>query len=167
MRGPIILTALFSAADHALLDGLRRAHYPPGRDRVPAHLTLFHHLPPSLEDALSGQVRRMAAGPPPAAILAGTINLGGGTALRVRSPGLETIRAELADAFAGMLIPQDRAAWRPHVTIQNKVPAAEARALQHALAGRFENRPLAIAGLGAWEYRGGPWAPLGRWAFRG
>ncbi|RZL99804.1 MAG: 2'-5' RNA ligase family protein, partial [Sphingomonas sp.] len=45
---PIIVTAVFGAEDFAWADGLRRAHFPPDRNIVPAHLTLFHHLAPSL-----------------------------------------------------------------------------------------------------------------------
>ncbi len=163
---PIVVTALFGAEDFALLDGLRRRHYPPGRNRVAAHLTLFHHLPPSLADELrhrlSGETRGQA---PPQARLAGTIALDGGVALRVESPGLEALRARLADAFAPMLLPQDRAGWWPHVTIQNKASPADARALRAALDGEFRARPLTIAGLASWWYRGGPWEPLSRHSF--
>ena len=46
---PIIVTALFGKADAVWFDGLRRAHFPPERNRLDAHLTMFHHLAPSLE----------------------------------------------------------------------------------------------------------------------
>ena len=164
---PIVVTALFGPADHAYLDGLRRMHFPPERNLLAAHLTMFHHLPPSLLAELRrrlGDETRQVPAPP--ARLAGPISLGGGVAFRVESTGLAAIRARLADAFAPMLTPQDAAGWRPHVTIQNKVAAAVARDTQHALALGFVPRPLAIAGLGAWYYRGGPWEPIGRWPFR-
>jgi len=167
MAAPIIVTALFGKADSAMLEALRRAHYPAARDRAPAHLTLFRHLPPSLAGELARRLARLAAAPAPDAILAGLMDLGGGTAIRVRAPALEAMRAALTEDFQGALTPGDGAPWRPHVTIQNKVTPAEARALQRQLAGRFDGRPLAIAGLGAWEYRDGPWAPLGSWRFRG
>jgi hypothetical protein len=64
-----------------------------------------------------------------------------------------------------LLTPQDRAGWRPHVTIQNKVEPAEARALQQALEADFRPRPLVIAGLASWWYRGGPWEPISRHMF--
>ena len=65
-----------------------------------------------------------------------------------------------------MLTPQDAAGWRPHVTIQNKVSPAEARDLHALLSGAFRPRRVAIVGLAAWRYRGGPWEPLGRFIFR-
>lgn len=164
---PIILTATFGPGDNGLLQELRQRHFPPERNLVPAHLTLFHHLAPSLESEVSRRVAELARGPAPRAELAGVMDLGRGTAIRVVSPDLEAIRAELAEAFRGMLTPQDQAGWRPHVTIQNKVERAEAKALQGQLADSFAPRPLAVRGLAAWHYAGGPWEPIRDWSFRG
>ncbi|HVL29354.1 MAG TPA: 2'-5' RNA ligase family protein, partial [Sphingomicrobium sp.] len=50
IRAPLIVTAELAAPDLARLDGLRRLYYPPERNRLPAHLTMFRALPPSLED---------------------------------------------------------------------------------------------------------------------
>ena len=165
--GPLIVTALFGPGEDGLLQQLRRTHYPADRNRVPAHLTLFRHLPPSLEAELSQRLARAAAAPPPAAALAGIIDLGEGTALRVDSPALEEIRDGLAMAFAGLLTPQDQAPWRPHVTIQNKVAPRDARRLQQQLRATFEPRPLAIRALASWRYRDGPWEGLRTHPFRG
>ena len=57
MLARIIVSALLAPADQRRLDDLRRAHYPPDRNRLPAHLTLFHHLPPSVETELVGRLR--------------------------------------------------------------------------------------------------------------
>jgi hypothetical protein len=164
--GPIIVTALFGRADFAWLDGLRRQHYPPERNRVPAHLTLFHHLAPALagelRQRLDGLTRGVAA---PMAWIVGVIDLGNGVALRVESADLAAIRDDLAEALAAMLTPPDRTGWRPHVTIQNKIAPAEAKALRAQLAAGFARRPLAIAGLATWHYRDGPWEPLSRHMF--
>ena len=163
---PLIVTATFGDGDNGWLQDLRRTHYPPERNRVPAHLTLFRQLPPSVEAELATRLARAAAAPPPPATIAGIIDLGEGTALRVESAALEAIRAELAEAFHGLLTPQDQAPWRPHVTIQNKVPPREARALQKQLRMTLEPRPLAIRALAAWRYLGGPWEPIRSHAFR-
>lgn len=134
---------------------------------MPAHLTLFHHLPPSIETELGHRLAGYAVAPPPRARLAGVIDLGAGTALRVESEELEDIRYDLAEAFRGLLTPQDQAPWRPHVTIQNKVEPKEARRLQQQLRTGFEPRPLAIRGLASWRYLGGPWEPVRTYVFRG
>jgi hypothetical protein len=158
---------LFGDGDNGWLQELRRIHYPAERNQVPAHLTLFHHLAPSLESELGRRLATYTAVPPPRARIAGVIDLGAGTAFRVESEELEDIRADLADAFRGMLTPQDMAPWRPHVTIQNKVEPRDARRLQERLRATFQPRPLAIRGIGSWRYIGGPWQPIRSHVFRG
>lgn len=164
---PIIVTALLGAADFALLDGLRRTHFPPERNQLAAHLTMFHHLAPGLSDELGRRLRTETRNmPPPPACLAGLMNLGGGVAFRIESDGLVGIRERLADAFHGSLTPQDAAGWRPHVTVQNKVSAAVARETLAMLSRDFTPRPLEVIGLATWIYRGGPWEPGARYLFR-
>jgi hypothetical protein len=158
---------LFGDGDNGWLQEMRRAHYPPERNRVPAHLTLFRQLPPSVEGELGRRLADYARTAPPKATIAGVMDLGEGTALRVESEGLEDMRQELALALRGLLIPQDMAPWRPHITVQNKVEPKEARRLQAQLRGCFERRPLAIRGLAVWRYLGGPWEPVKQFPFRG
>jgi hypothetical protein len=163
---PIVVTALFGAEDQAHFDALRRRHYPPARNHVPAHLTLFRHLPPNAAAELKRRMTTLTRGvPAPKARAAGLIALDGGVAYRIDSPELVAMRGSLAEAFGGLLTPQDRAAWRPHVTIQNKAPPGAARALLAALQDDFRVVPVAIAGLASWRYRGGPWEPLSRHMF--
>ena len=164
---PIIVTALFAAEDFSFFNRLRQAHFPPGRNRLDAHLTLFHHLPPAIAPELKARLAEAVRGAVPPAMLAGVISLGGGVAFRIESDDLDDIRADLKHAFAGLLTPQDMAGWRAHVTVQNKVQPGEARALKDALEADFIPRPVRIAGLAAWWYRGGPWEPLSRHMFRG
>ncbi len=163
---PIIVTALFGAADAAWFDALRRRHFPPERNQLAAHLTMFHHLPPSLATELKGRLASETRGVAvPRARIAGLVSLGEGVAYRIDSDDLVAIRARLADHFTGMLTPQDQAGWRPHVTVQNKVRAEEARALRRTLEADFTPRQVAITGLASWWYRGGPWEPLSRHMF--
>lgn len=167
MSAPIIVTALLGAADFAWADGLRRTHFPPDRNVLPAHLTLFHHLPPSALEEVSARLKRLCAAPPPPARLTEVMLLGRGVAYRVDSPALMAMRDDLADAFAGLLTPQDQARPRLHITIQNKVAPAEAKALAATLDRDFQPRALKIAGLAAWHYRGGPWDLAMKAMFRG
>jgi hypothetical protein len=148
--------------DQAWLDAQRRVHFPAERNLLPAHLTMFHHLPPSLADEVRQRLGELAREGTLAARIAGVISLGRGVAYRIDSPELEDRRAWLADGWADVLTPQDRAPWRPHVTIQNKVEPAQARALLERLKRDFRPRPLAIAGFAGWYYRGGPWEKLSR-----
>ena len=128
MAGALIVTAELGAEDFAWLDRLRRAHFPAERNVLAAHLTMFHTLPPSVEAEARTRLKAASAARKPKASLEGLMNLGGGVAYRVVSTDLDRIREELASDFYGLLSAQDAGGWRPHVTIQNKVQPATARA---------------------------------------
>lgn len=165
---PFIVTAELPADLFAWADGLRRAHFPPERNYLSAHVTLFHALAPSLSD----EVRRVLAGEAAAhaavpARLSAVMDLGKGTALAIESAAMLGIRATIADHFHGALSAQDQHKPRLHVTIQNKVTTQDARTLQREMAASFEPRDFRFTGLALHIYRGGPWEAAGRWAFRG
>lgn len=164
---PIIVTAQMSPADQRWADDLRRRHFPPERNQLAAHITLFHHLPPGRLDEVKRRLGELSRRPRPAARIDRLLNLGRGVAFHVDSMDLSDMRAELAEAFRGLLTPQDQAVPRLHITIQNKVSPAIARATLAELERDFRPRPLGIAGLAAWHYRGGPWSPIARYGFRG
>ncbi len=167
MVGALIITAEIAPHDHAWLDQLRRAHYPAERNRLPAHLTMFHALPPSADRDVRIALARLALARPPNAMIAGLMNLGGGVAFRVVSDELDRVRHELVRNFHGLLSAQDAGGWRPHVTIQNKVTSRVARALLAHLERNFRPRAIAISGLGLYRYLDGPWEKLGKYVFRG
>jgi hypothetical protein len=167
MAGALIVTAELGAEDQAWLDRLRQAHFPPDRNHLSAHLTIFHALPPSMEPEVRSILARFGSECAPSAWIEGLMDLGGGVAFRIVSPDLDAIRRELADRFHGLLGAQDASGWRPHVTIQNKVPPKQARALRDQLKGGFRPRPLIISGLGLHRYLDGPWERLAVYAFRG
>ena len=131
-----------------------------------AHLTLFHHLPPSVDEELKHRLSQLTRGiRAPRAKVSGLMSLGGGVAYRIEAPDLTAIREDLVDAFAGLLTPQDAGRWRPHVTVQNKVKPSLAKVVLAALSRDFVPREVEIAGLGSWWYRGGPWEAHGRYMF--
>lgn len=165
---PIIVTATMGAADQRHFDALRAAHYPPSRNHVAAHITLFHQFPPSCLDEIDRLFRAIAADTPrPAATLGAPYSLGRGIAYRIDSPDLLVIRDRIADHFTGALTAQDQSIPRLHITVQNKAPPAEARRLLAELARGFGARPLLITGLAAHHYRGGPWEDALARNFRG
>lgn len=167
MAGALIITAELGKPDFAWLDALRRRHYPPLRNRVPAHLTLFRSLPPSAEPEVRRRLARAASAPAPAAAIAGAMDLDGGVAIRLESDELEQVRDDLADEFRGLLTAQDLGPWTPHVTIQNKVEPRVARALLREIRSTLEPRPLRITGLLLMRYAEGKWEPLASYRFRG
>jgi hypothetical protein len=167
MAGALIVTAEIAQGDFSWLEHLRRSHYPPERNQVPAHLTIFHALPPSAEREARSRLALLSNAKRPRATIEGLMDLGGGVAYRIVSPELDRIRDELADALHGLLGAQDNTGWRPHITIQNKVPPKVARALIASLERDFAQRPLAIAGLALYRYLGGPWERVALYPFRG
>jgi 2'-5' RNA ligase superfamily len=165
---PIIITAQMGKSDQIWADALRRAHFPPERNYLSAHITLFHHLPPDQWPEIKMRLANMArAYAVPPARLSDVLMLGRGVAYRIDCPDLLAMRDALADGFHGLLTPQDQARPRLHITVQNKVEPAVAKALHAELSANFEPRPLAIIGLAAYYYRGGPWEAIQQWRFSG
>jgi hypothetical protein len=165
---PLILTAELPPDLHRWATGLREKHFPPERNYLEAHVTLFHALPAQLATELRELLVRMAArNAPIPATLEGVMSLGRGTALKIMSPAMLDLRADIADHFRGMLTAQDSHPPRLHVTVQNKVSPAQAKILQAELAAIVRPRDFAFPGMALFRYRGGPWEAVRRFAFRG
>ena len=147
---------------------LRTANFPPERNFLDAHVTLFHSLPPSAEGEIKTRLAAQAATYAPVnGYLDGVMPLGKGTALELYSPTMISIWEDLADNFFGLLTPQDAHAPQLHATIQNKVTIEEAQELQNELSAVVEPRPFRFAGLSLYIYRGGPWEFVRTYPFRG
>jgi hypothetical protein len=151
----------------AWADGLRRAHFPPERNRLRAHVTLFHASPPFVEDELRDVLGELTAAPPPQARISGRMKLGGGTAQAIDSPELVELHGVIAERMHGLMTRQDQQPLRLHITIQNKVTGEEARALQTQLGPTLEPRAFRFAGFGLYAYEEGLWRPIRTFAFRG
>lgn len=165
---PFIVTAELPGDVLAWADALRRAHFPPERNKLAAHVTLFHAFAPTLREELRRVLGRFAQTfAPPEARIEGLMDLGKGTALRVWSPEMDAIRAAIAEHFHGALTAQDRHPPRLHITIQNKVEREAARALQTELGPALRRRDFGFTGLGLHLYRETHWEPVGTWPFRG
>ena len=166
MTAPLILTAAFAPVEQARFDRLREAHFPPDRNMIPAHLTLFHHLPGDDPAAVQACIEAACAHVPPCeAEVSGIRSLGRGVAFELHSPPLAAVRAGLARTWHDVLTPQDRQGWRPHVTVQNKAAPAEAATLLAAMRAEFVPFTVHVEGLHLWRYLGGPWEPLARIPF--
>lgn len=165
---PFIVTAELPEDVFAWSNGLRTEHFPPERNWLKAHVTLFHSFAPSLRDELPRFLARMAGEfAPPRAQLDGLMDLGEGTALAIRSPQMLAVRDAIAGHFQDMLTRQDQGGKKLHITIQNKVERKAALALQQQLAPRLVPRDFAFTGLGLHLYRNPHWEAVGVWKFRG
>lgn len=172
MADPFILTAALPPDLAGFAEGLRRAHYPPERNRLHAHVTLFHSFAPSLLEELRDFLPRVVAEfAAPRGMVKGVMDLGKGTAIALDAPQLLGLRTVIAEHFHGSLTVQDLHEPRPHITIQNKVTKEQARALQArldpVLAPWIARGPFVFPALELWHYRGGPWGRVKTCAFRG
>ncbi len=167
MHLPFILTLTLDPEAFGFFNGLRRKHFPPERNLIPAHLTLFHHLPGNQLDHVVGTIEAVAADTSAMTLaVIGLSRLGGGVAYRLDAAELLSLHRRLAGAFAAWLTPQDRQKFSPHVMIQNKVPPSVAGALHEAMSRCFTPFAARAIGLDLWRYLGGPWQHAGHFAFR-
>ncbi|MEP6263834.1 MAG: 2'-5' RNA ligase family protein [Erythrobacter sp.] len=165
---PLILTAQLPADLHRWATRLRDAYFPPERNYLEAHVTLFHALPPQCAEEAADVCKQLARELAPVdGRIVGLMPLGKGTAIKLESTGILDLRDHIADHFHGLLTGQDQHRPRLHVTIQNKVAIEEAKALQAELADEIEPRSFAFRGLALHRYRGGPWEAVRDFAFRG
>lgn len=159
---PFVLTAQLDPEATAFFQRLRTAFFPPELDRVPAHLTLFHKLPGEEARAVLEGVAAVAAARAPFEVaVAEPVPLGRGVAFRIEGEALHAMRADLAARFRPWLTGQDRERFRPHVTIQNKVSPARARATLLDFATAFRPFRARVEAIQLWRYAGGPWRPAG------
>lgn len=141
----------------AAFDALRTAHFPPARNHLAAHVTLFHALPGRLATQVAADVAGAAGRRGFPVTVTGLSSLGQGVAFTLVAPEVNALRADLASRWSPHLTRQDQAWSRPHVTIQNKVGSATAAALLADLREGFEPWTATAEGLALWRYRGGPW----------
>jgi 2'-5' RNA ligase len=163
---PLILTLALDAEAQERLDRLRTAHFPAERNSLQAHLTLFHHLPAAHEGAIHADLAAASAARDALILRATEVRFfGRGVAYGFAAPELVALRGDLARRWWPASTEQDRRPFRPHVTVQNKAPAEQARALYDELRARFTPFTIAGTGLLVWRYRGGPWEAAGEYPF--
>jgi len=162
---PLVLTLQLDDAAQERFDALRRAHFPPERNVLQAHVTLFHALPGIAEAEVRSDLAASAQRPAYEVTVARVRSLGRGVAYDLRSSELDAQRAGLAGRWSSWLTPQDARPHAAHVTVQNKVEPAAARALLRELEAGFAPYAVTATGLALWRYLGGPWEPLGAYRF--
>jgi 2'-5' RNA ligase len=164
---PLIVTLQMDERSQERFDRLRELHFPPERNYLKTHLTLFHKLPGGREAEVRSELREVCQDREPITLSAtGLRFLGRGVAYELSSPGLEALHRDLARRWEPWLGAQDRQGFKPHVTVQNKVPPEQARALHKELQAAFSPFEVEGIGLSLWRYLGGPWEGVVRYPFR-
>lgn len=166
MAHPLLLTLAMDETGFAHFNALRKKHFPPERNFLDAHITLFHQLPPDRHVEIAAYLAQVAATTAPFAMRAdGLMFLGQGVAFRLEAPQAQALRAHLAAHWHEWLIPQDQHKFQPHITVQNKTTPQAAKTLYHDMSAGFVPYELQAIGLDLWFYEGGPWRFAGRYAF--
>lgn len=155
---PLILTLKFDPKTFDYFDQLRQQHFPPERNFIPAHITLFHALPSERKDRIQITLQELCSCTPIFPLVFSKLRfLGRGVAVEVSCPELIHLRQQLVKQWNGWLSRQDQQGYRPHITIQNKTTADQARQLYDQLANEWHPVSGYAEGLLLWYYRGGPW----------
>ena len=166
MPAPLILTLRMDDSSQGHFDSLRELHFPPERNYLRAHLTLFHKLPVEQEAGICSDLHEICRKQEPLTLaVTGLRLLGRGVAYELSSPGLASVRKELVRRWEPWLGPQDRQGFKAHVTVQNKVSPEQARGLHEELKAAFTPFEVDGLGLSLWRYLGGPWEPAGTYLF--
>lgn len=167
IEAPLIVTLRMGDAAAARFTALRRAHFPPHRSWLDAHVTLFHALPGAALAGVLADARDAALAQPRFEMRSERLLfLGAGVAFALASPEGVALRAALALRWAPLLGRQDRARRNAlHITVQNKVAPAAARALHDELRAHFVPEAVPAVGIEVWHYEGGPWRAAGSFDF--
>ena len=162
---PLIVTLTLDGAAQERFDLLRAAHFPPESNHLAAHVTLFHALPGEHLEQLRADLVAVADRGAYDVRVTRVRSLGRGVAYDLRAPELDAQHRELASRWAPWLTRQDAQPLSAHVTVQNKVEPARARALLAELSAGFMAYDVRATGFALWRYLGGPWEGLGASAF--
>lgn len=163
---PLVVTLGLNSTAQQRFDAERARWFPAGRTQVGAHVTMFHAVPGELEDPVRADLLDVA-GPPFMVTVTGVLALGRGAAYALASPELTRRHRELQQRWWPQLTQQDQQGFRPHVTVQNKVEPAQARATLDLLRAAFQPYEVRAEGFVLWRYDGGPWTELARIPFTG
>lgn len=155
---PLIVTAKMDETTQEFFDLLRRKHFPPERNFLSAHITLFHHLPAEMISEIEDFLEQTALNQRAFALNFPSVRfLGRGTAIEIESAELIDLHKKLAEHWRARLTNQDKQKFKPHVTIQNKVAPFEAKILFEEMKNNWKPKKGNANGLHLWHYRGGPW----------
>ncbi len=150
--GATIITAKMDVQSFEKLNLLREKYFPKDRNFLQAHITLFHKLPESFD------LKFMTLPTTPLPIeFTQPYFMGFGTAIEARSPELSQLRTQIKNQVSDVLTRQDHQLKKFHVTIQNKVPADQAKTFFHDFKNQWTPFSGEIVGLLIHEYLDGPW----------
>lgn len=159
LKRPLILTLWMEDQAQQYFNELREQYFPPERNYLQAHMTLFHALPD--EEETVAAIESFAARQKEFPVFAERIvSIGNGTAVKLYSKELSNFHLSLQHVFAGLLSAQDKQKLWPHVTIQNKVDKDIAKKTFEKVNTSFQPFEFTAFGIESYWYCGGPWQAI-------
>ncbi|HUC82076.1 MAG TPA: 2'-5' RNA ligase family protein [Flavisolibacter sp.] len=163
---PLILTLRLSEEAFTFFNTLRQTYFPPERNFLSAHLTLFHHLPAG-ESRIVEDLAELAQQQQQIRLqTVAVVSIGKGVAYKIESAHLVRLHKELQIKWQQWLTPQDKQKLWPHITVQNKVSPAVAQQTLSVLMNSFQPFEAIGTGFDLWRYDGGPWSFLQYFPFK-
>jgi 2'-5' RNA ligase len=166
MTAPLILSLALDEPSFLFFNTLRQKHFPPERNYLDAHLTLFHALPGEEYETICRQLETLCQQISPMQLQVTEVKMiGRGVAYKMECDALKHLHHQLRKNWLEWLTAQDRQKIWPHVTVQNKASVEQARELYAELRQKFEPFTTTDTGLTIWAYRNGPWEKLKEFSF--
>lgn len=157
-----VLTLNTTPSLHKPVTALREKHFPAHLNRTPAHLTMFHALPGSHMPSIVAAIEKECQDLAPFRLTTGSLfrmRRGVGINTGQGAQPARLLHQGLQKRWVDVLSEQDRQAWRPHWTIQNKVnDAAVVEETMREVEQDFQGAEGVAEGCVLWRYeRGGAW----------
>ena len=158
---PVIITCKFEEKVEESFNSFRQQYFPTAKNLLKAHLTLFHHILLPAINVLDTVKQTTFHTKPFDVLVERVMFTGRGVAFVIISDELTYLHKNLQQAFKAILTPQDKHGLWPHITIQNKAPVSESKALAAALQQTFKPFTAFVKGLQLFYYLNGPWEFIG------
>ena len=167
MQTLLILTVQLDEASQDFFAKKRKKYFPPEKNFIDAHLTLFHHLPDN-ESKIINTIESLCAQQQPIKLsITEPKSIDKGVAYKIESKELVTLHKKLQKGWIEHLTTQDRQGLWPHITIQNKVTPDEAKQTLQQIKETFIPFEALATGLTFWRYLNGPWQLYRHFPFGG
>ena len=167
MQTPLILTAQLNEEAQSFFNQKRKQYFPPERNFIEAHLTLFHHLPDADTDIIQTLEALCAQQKCIELSVVEPRSIGKGVAYKIEGKPLVSLHKNLQMEWSEKLTMQDQQGLWPHITIQNKVTPEEAKQTLAQIKEDFVPFTVYATGLILWRYLNGPWQLYQSFLFAG
>ncbi len=164
---PLVLCFKLDPLSFERLDAWRSRYFPPERNHLKAHLTVYHQLPGQRIDSIRETLATLAAAQSHAPLpFTELMHKQGFVGVKVDASALLPFKQELDAALSAELRAQDKQAYRPHVTLTNLGSPKEATKCLADLESVFQPWTGIVQGLELYHYRGGPWEHAATFPFQ-